>query len=73
VSRKIVATRTFTYDVNEVKQSIRDINNDQTLYVSDEEVWNLVSEWAYEDMRSPASRHDMTFTDEDGVAYDPNK
>lgn len=66
MSRKIVVTRTFTYDVDEVKQSIRDINNDPELNVSDEEVWDLVYEWAYEDMRSPASRHDMTFTDDAG-------
>jgi hypothetical protein len=61
---KIICQRTFTYDVEEVKNSIRDINNDPTLEVSFEEVCNLVYEWAYEDMRSPASRHDLTFVNE---------
>lgn len=64
--KKIVVSRTFTYDVNEIKQSIRDINNDPGLSVSDEEVFDLVNEWAHEDMRSPASRHDITWSDEDG-------
>jgi len=63
--KKIICQRTFTYDVEEVKNSIRDINNDPKLKVSDEEVWNLVYEWAYEDMRSAPSRHDITFVDED--------
>lgn len=65
-NRKIIVHRTFTYDVGEIIQSIRDINNDPELNVSDQEVWELVSEWADEDMRSPASRHDITWTDEDG-------
>lgn len=66
----IVARRTFTYNVEEVVNSIRDINNDQTLEVSDEEIWDLVSEWVYEDMRSPMSWHDLTWVDEDGNAID---
>lgn len=65
-NRKIIVHRTFTYDVGEIIQSIRDINNDPELNVPDQEVWDLVSEWADEDMRSPASRHDITWTDEDG-------
>lgn len=66
----IVARRTFTYNVEEIVNSIRDINNDQTLEVSDEEIWDLVSEWVYEDMRSPMSRHDLTWVDEDGNDLD---
>lgn len=66
----IVAQRTFTYNVEEIVNSIRDVNNDQTLEVSDEEIWDLVSEWVYEDMRSPMSRHDLTWVDEDGNDLD---
>lgn len=66
----IVARRTFTYNVEEIVNSIRDVNNDQTLEVSDEEIWDLVSEWVYEDMRSPMSRHDLTWVDEDGNDLD---
>lgn len=64
----IVAQRTFTYNVEEIINSIRDVNNDQSLEISDEEIWDLVSEWVYEDMRSPMSRHDLTWVDEDGNA-----
>lgn len=63
---KIICQRTFTYDVEEVKNSIRDINNDQTLEISLEEVWDLVRDWAVEDMASPATRHDLTWLDENG-------
>jgi len=65
MSNKIICQRTFTYDVEEVKNSIRDINNDPTLDVSLEEVWDLVYDWAIEDMASPATHHDLTFVDED--------
>lgn len=64
--KTIVVTRSFTYDVEEVKRSIREINNDPALEVSDDEVLDLVNEWAYEDMRSAPTRHDMVFLDEDG-------
>jgi len=66
----IVAQRTFTYNVEEIVNSIRDLNNDPTLEVSDEDVWDLVSEWVYEDMRSPMSRHDLAWVDEDGNNLD---
>lgn len=64
--KKLVVTRTFSYDVQEVMNSIRDINNDQDMKVTLDDVWDLVSEWAYEDMRTPATRHDMAWTDENG-------
>lgn len=66
MAKYVVAHRTFTYDVEEVRQSIKDINNDQDLNVTDTEVYDLINEWVYEDMRSPASRHDLRLTDEDG-------
>lgn len=65
-NKYITATRTFTYDVQQIIESIREINNDPELQVSDNEIWGLVSEWAYEDMRSPASRHELIWTDEEG-------
>lgn len=69
-NRFIVAQRTFTYNVEEIIKSIREINNDQSLEISDEEIWDLVSEWVYEDMRSPMSRHDLKWLDEDGNDLD---
>ena len=64
--KKIVVTRTFTYDVQEVMNSIRDVHNDQKMKLTLDDVWDLVSEWAHEDMRSPASRHDLVWLDENG-------
>lgn len=63
---KINVIRTFTYDVASVKESIRELNHDPELEVSDDEVMDLVSNWAYEDMRSEPSRHELIFQDEDG-------
>lgn len=65
-NKYIKATRTFSYDVKQIVESIRDINNDPELQVSDDEIWHLVLEWAHEDMRSPASRHELIWTDEEG-------
>lgn len=67
---KIICQRTFTYDVKEVKDSIRELNNNPKMKVSDEEVWDYVRDWAYEDMRSAPSRHDLTFVNEDGEEID---
>lgn len=63
---RINVIRTFTYDVVAAKESIREINNDPALEVSDDEVLEMVSEWAYEDMRSAPSRHELIFQDENG-------
>lgn len=63
---KIICQRTFTYDVKEVKDSIRELNNNPKMKVSDEEALDLIYSWAYEDMRSAPSRHDLTFVNEDG-------
>lgn len=63
---KIICQRTFTYDVKEVWEAIRELNNEPKMEVSDEEVWDWVYDSAYEDMRSAPSRHDLTFVNEDG-------
>lgn len=62
--KKIVVQRTFTYDVEEIKSEWAKMNDGEE--PDDEDVWDMVQERAYEDMASPASRHDMTFTDEYG-------
>lgn len=64
MSRKIVVTRTFTYDVDRVIEDWASMNDG--IRPTEEEALELVEEWAYEDMRSPASRHDIVFTDESG-------
>ncbi len=63
---KINVIRTFTYDVESVKESIRENNNDPGLEVSDDDVMEMVARLAYEDMRSAPSRHELIFQDEDG-------
>ena len=63
----IIATREIRYSVDEIKQSIRDIDNDPTMQVSDDMVWDLIDGWVQEDMRAEFSRHDIRWTDEDGL------
>ena len=65
-NKYIKATRTFTYDVQQIVESIRDINNDPELQVSDDEIWSLVCEWAHEDMMSKTSSQEVIWTDEEG-------
>lgn len=62
----IIARRTFTYNVEEIINSIRDMENNPTLEVSEEDVWDYVESWVYDDMRSPATRHDISWVDENG-------
>lgn len=66
LSEYIIARRTFTYDVKEIKECIRDLQGDPDYEVSDEEVWDLVYGWVDDDMRSPLSRHDLSYVDENG-------
>lgn len=63
--KKIVAMRTFTYDVEEVIDSIREMNDEPEMDVPLSEVWDLVSEWARDDMRE-ATQQDMVWADENG-------
>lgn len=65
-NKYIIATRAVRYDVDEIIQSIRDIDNDPTMVVTDEMVWDLVDGWIQEDMRSEFSRHDISWKDENG-------
>ena len=60
----ITVQRTFTYDVEEVKATWAEMNDGEA--PTDDEIFEMVKEWAYEDMRSPASRHDTTWVDENG-------
>jgi hypothetical protein len=53
---EVVYTRTFTYHPAEAAQSWVDMNQTE---LTVEEVLQMIDEWAQEDMRSPASRHDM--------------
>lgn len=63
---RVTVTRSFTYDVEEIKNSIRQINNDPEQEVTDDEVLELIESWVQEDMRSPISRHELVYTDDEG-------
>lgn len=63
---RVTVTRSFTYDVEEIKNSIRQINNDPEQEVTDDEVLELIESWVQEDMRSPISRHELIYTDDEG-------
>ena len=61
---RINAIRTMTYDVPAIVRNIQekfDIS-DPTL----EDVMEWVEEWAYEDLSSYPSRHDLVYQDENG-------
>lgn len=63
-NKYIICQRTFTYYVGQLIEDMKAMNNGAE--PSDDDIWDMVREWAYEDMRSPASRHDLTWVDEDG-------
>jgi hypothetical protein len=64
--KRIRVTRSFSYDVSEIVDSIKELNNDPSLEVNFDEVMQLVNTWAMEDFTSPISRHDLVFMDENG-------
>lgn len=66
MAKRINVVRTFTYDVDNIVDSIRELNNDPSLDVSFDEVMELVNTWAREDLASPVSRYDLVFMDENG-------
>jgi len=59
----IIATRTFTYSVEEIRDDLNSMNDEDA---TDEEIWDMVEEWLYEDMVTPVSSFNMTLTDENG-------
>lgn len=64
--KRITVMRSFSYDVSEIVDSVKELNNDPSLEVNFDEVMQLVNTWAAEDLTSPISRHDLVFMDENG-------
>ena len=64
----VVAKRSFTYGIDEIAESLSEINGIPKDEVSITDVLSMIDEWAYEDLRSPVSRHDLslTYLDADG-------
>lgn len=54
--KKVVYTRTFTYDPEEVARSWYDMNK---TVMTEQEVLDMIADWAREDMLTPPSRHDF--------------
>jgi hypothetical protein len=63
---KVTAIRAFTYDLEEVKATIRELHQDASEELSNEEAMDYLDSMIVEDMRSPLSRHELTVVDEDG-------
>lgn len=67
-AKYVVAKRSFTYGIDEIVESLSEINGIPKDEVSITDVLSMIDEWAYEDLRSPVSRHDLslTYLDADG-------
>jgi hypothetical protein len=64
----VVAKRAFTYGIDEIIESLSETLGVPKDKVRIEDVLGMIDEWAYEDLRSPISRHDLslTYLDADG-------
>ena len=64
----VTAMRSFTYDLEAVKETMKEFasRHDKGEEISDEEAFDMIRDWAYEDLRSAISRHDIKFIDEGG-------
>jgi hypothetical protein len=60
--KRITVTRSFTYDIEDIRLSYRETSGDT---LTDDEVLDLINEWALEDHTSPISRHDLVMVDSD--------
>lgn len=59
----ITASRRFVYDVQAIVDDWKEMNGVDPEW---DDVISLIEEWSTEDLRSPISRHDMTYADESG-------
>lgn len=61
--KKIVVTRTFTYDVEKVVEEwIANHGKEPT----EDEIMDLIEQWVEDDMRSPLDRHSLVWMDDEG-------
>jgi hypothetical protein len=72
MGKYITVTRTFTYDLDKIKQDYSELNRGGDETITDDEVLELVKEWAYEDLSSRPTRHDINWTmSDDQGAFEP--
>lgn len=62
-TKRIIVTRTFTYDVEEIKKEW--VENHGT-EATEDDIIEQIQGWVEEDMRSPLSRHDLVWVDDEG-------
>lgn len=62
-TKYITVTRTFTYDVEKIKKEW--VENHGT-EATDDDIMEQIQGWVDEDMRSPLSRHDLVWLDDEG-------
>jgi hypothetical protein len=66
---RITVVRTFTYDVAQAVADIREMSehpDPNDLEIGLDEVMEYLEDWVFDDMRSPVSRHDLAYFDENG-------
>lgn len=59
--KTVTVTRSFTYDVNDIIESMKEMG---IINPSWDDVESQINDWAHEDMCSPISRHDLVWLDE---------
>lgn len=59
---RLTAMRSFTYNIEEIRDSWKDINGEEP---SDDDILELVAEYYAEDLASPLSRTEITLVDPD--------
>lgn len=62
-TKYITVTRTFTYDVEKMKKEW--VENHGT-EATEDDIIEQIQGWVEEDMRSPLSRHDLVWLDDEG-------
>lgn len=63
-TKYIVVMRTFTYDVEKIKTEWAE--NHDGAEPTDDDIFEMVEEWASEDMRQPLTRHSVVWMDDEG-------
>jgi hypothetical protein len=58
----VTVTRSFTYDVTRALEDLKEYDGAST----EADALEMIREWAWDDLRSPVSRHDIKYTDEAG-------
>lgn len=64
---KVTVTRSFTYDVKDITDAIKELSGEDPKL---DDVLEQINDFALEDLRSPISRHEVSWYDQDGQEID---